>query len=552
MMPEPVQTSPAEESLSAVLTELLEMLEQGQAPDRNAWTSRYPQFAAELEEFFTSHEHFEPWAAPLRSVVRALMPTPRPEESPTPGEGPDGPVPAAPDRVPGSLPDYELLAEIGQGGMGVVYKARQKSLNRLVAVKMIRAGGPAREDDLRRFRNEAEAVAHLDHAQIVPVHEVGEHAGQHYFTMKLIEGGSLDRQLACFSAEPKAAARLLAAVARAVHHAHQRGILHRDLKPGNVLVDAAGQPHVTDFGLAKRVEVDSSLTQSGVLIGTPSYMAPEQTSGVRGAITTATDVYGLGAVLYAMLTGQPPFRGDHVLETLRQVREQEPQSPSAVNPRVDRDLATITLKCLRKEPEQRYASAAALADDLERWLKDEPIRAKRPSLLQRLVRWRRRHKPLVGSVAVLMILVLLLGGAVLGWQQRQLAATEQAVEGDLREADLLQQQERWSDVLQVLERASGRLAAGGPSPLRERVEQRRTIVAMVAQLEEARLQGSAAGPEGFDYTGADQAYAAAFASYGLNLETFAPEEAAERIRTSPIRTQLVAALDDWAFIKTQR
>src|SRR5947209_9967488 len=232
--------------------------------------------------------------------------------------------------------------------------------------------------------------------------------------MKLIEGGSLDRQLARFSAEPKAAARLLAAVARAVHHAHQRGILHRDLKPGNVLVDAAGQPHVTDFGLAKRVEVDSSLTQSGVLIGTPSYMAPEQTSGVRGAITTATDVYGLGAVLYAMLTGQPPFRGDHVLETLRQVREQEPQSPSAVNPRVDRDLATITLKCLRKEPEQRYASAAALAEDLEHWLKGEPIQARPLGRAARLRRWCRRN-PVVASLtaaAAVLLAVILVGLSV--------------------------------------------------------------------------------------------------------------------------------------------
>src|SRR5947209_2764776 len=242
--------------------------------------------------------------------------------------------------------------------------------------------------------------------------------------MKLIEGGSLDRQLARFSAEPKAAARLLAAVARAVHHAHQRGILHRDLKPGNILIDAAGQPHVTDFGLAKRVEVDSSLTQSGVLIGTPSYMAPEQTSGVRGAITTATDVYGLGAVLYAMLTGRPPFRGDHVLETLRQVREQEPQSPSAVNSRVDRDLATITLKCLRKEPEQRYASAEELAADLERYLAGEPILARPQGRAARVRRWCRRN-PLVasltGTAAVLAALLVagLAVGLVVIWQKEQ-------------------------------------------------------------------------------------------------------------------------------------
>src|SRR5260370_19793694 len=219
--------------------------------------------------------------------------------------------------------------------MGVVYKARQRSLGRLVALKMIRLDRAAFPAEGRRFRNEAEMAAGLDHPHIVPVYEVAEHAAQLYFSMKLIEGGSLADRLDQYRGDPQAAARLVATVARAVHYAHQRGILHRDLKPGNILLDSAGQPHVTDFGLARRVASDSSLTQSGALVGTPSYMAPEQTSGQRGAVTTAADGYGLGAVLYALLTGGPPFRADTVMDTLLLVREREPVPPSRSNPKVD-------------------------------------------------------------------------------------------------------------------------------------------------------------------------------------------------------------------------
>jgi tetratricopeptide (TPR) repeat protein len=539
-MPESVQTSP--ESLGSVLTELLEMLEQGQVPDREAWISRYPQLAAELEEFFTSRDRIEPWAAPLRSVARALVPTPRPEE--TPGERPNGPGPAAPDRFPGSLPDYEWLAEIGQGGMGVVYKARQKSLNRLVAVKMIRAIGPAPEDDLRRFRNEAEAVAHLDHAHIVPVHEVGEHAGQHYFTMKLIEGGSLDRQLARFCADPKAAASLLAAVARAVHHAHQRGILHRDLKPGNILVDAAGEPHVTDFGLAKRIEVDSSLTQSGVLIGTPSYMAPEQTSGVRGAITTATDVYGLGALLYTLLCGRPPFKGETVLETLEQVKTQEPAPPSRSNRRVDRNLETICLKCLAKDPRRRYNSAEHLADDLSRWLAGEPVRARRTGLAERMVKWARR-RPAMTSALTVAVIALLLGGDTGIWWLQKRAAAQREVELALDEAIRLQDKENWSDALSAARRAEGLLAGGMVNDgLQRRVRERRADLEMAKQLEAAPLAGTKEG--NLDPAVSYLAYEKAFREYGIDVAMLDPLKAAERLQEKSIRLELATALDLWA------
>jgi serine/threonine-protein kinase len=266
--------------------------------------------------------------------------------------------------------DYELLRVLGRGGMGVVYKAKQQSLNRLVAVKMIRAGHWAGEEEVRRFKNEAEAVANLDHPQIVTIHEVGEHHGHHYFSMKLVDGPSLAGLLPRYAADPRAAATLVAEAARAVHHAHQRGILHRDLKPSNILLDAEGRPHVTDFGLARRIEGDSDLSVSGAILGTPAYMSPEQASGRRGAITTAVDVYGLGAVLYAVFTGRAPFLCETVVATLEQVREQAPERPRLINSKVDRDLETICLKCLEKDPRRS-------GDDLSQVPRKGPAQAVR-------------------------------------------------------------------------------------------------------------------------------------------------------------------------------
>jgi tetratricopeptide (TPR) repeat protein/tRNA A-37 threonylcarbamoyl transferase component Bud32 len=430
-MAEPVQNTP--ESLDGVLAAVVETLEQGQALDRKDWTGRYPQFAAELDAFFTGWEHFEPWAAQLRSVARASAPTPPPGESTPARQPPDRLVSGDPDRFAGSLPDHELLAEVGRGGMGVVYKARQKSLNRLVALKMIRAAGLTPDADLRRFRNEARTVAHLDHQHIVPLYEFGEHDGQRYFTMKLIEGGSLVQHLQRFATDPRAAARLVAQVARAVHHAHQRGILHRDLKPSNILLDEEGRPHITDFGLAKHMAADSSLTLSGQLVGTPSYMAPEQAGGCKQAATSAADVYGLGAILYALLAGKPPFRGETVLDTLQQVKELEPERPRSVNPRVPRDLETICLKCLRKDPAARYGAAEHLAIDLEAFLAGDPIQARPPSRLAVLGRWYRQHKPLVTAIAACLIVVLILF-RIPREQEHRRTSTDKGVAADLKEA----------------------------------------------------------------------------------------------------------------------
>jgi WD40 repeat protein len=403
--------------LDEILLGYLTAVDNGEAPTQEEFLKRHPQFVSELAAFFADQDQAAADVAPLRHVGPA--------------------VPALLKQR--SFGDYELVEELGRGGMGVVFKARQVSLNRPVALKMILAGQLASPADVQRFQAEAQMGACLDHPHIVPIYEVGAYQGQHYFSMKLMEGGSLAAQISEGRwkmerpQQQRQAAQLIATLARAVEHAHQRGLLHRDLKPGNILFDLEERPHVSDFGLSKRVQPaaegqkgqGADLTVSGMLLGTPSYMAPEQATALR-TVTTAADVYSLGAVLYELLTGTAPFQGDSPLATLHQVTSAEPPRPRSCNPLVDRDLETITLKCLEKEPRRRYVSAAALAEDIARWLAGEPIRARPAGSLERIAKWTKR-RPASATLCALLATAFLVGVAVLiwGWQGAVAAEREQ-------------------------------------------------------------------------------------------------------------------------------
>jgi WD40 repeat protein/tRNA A-37 threonylcarbamoyl transferase component Bud32 len=397
--------------LEAVLEEYMRRLDRGEVVDRDQFLAKHPGLADELRSYFAGTDEVEHLRRPQEG------------ETGTPPQCAGQPQTCGlEESSPGSFEgrrvgDYELLEQIGYGGMGVIYKARQVRLQRLVALKMIRPDRLASPADVLRFRSEAEAAASLDHPNIAPIYEVGEHEGEHYFSMKLIEGGSLAEHLPQLATDLATGVGLLRTVASAVHYAHQHGLLHRDLKPANILLDAEGRPHVTDFGLAKRLGLkpgEASLTQQGMIVGTPSYMAPEQAAS-QAAVSTAADVYSLGAILYELLTGRPPFRASTPLDTLIQLREQEPTAPRSLNRQVDIDLETICLRCLHKEPHQRYPSAEALGDDLERWLRGEPIQARPLGRSRRVIKWALR-RPAVAALSGSLIAVLILGVAGVIWK----------------------------------------------------------------------------------------------------------------------------------------
>lgn len=501
----PNNTCPSAEQLNALLAGSLQEAE-------------HARLAQHLEECAVCQQHLE-----AGGVYFPLKQAKREEGAPSPlleqvmanlkadSEHPAKPV-ADPLLAAGTklryFGDYEILEEVGRGGMGVVYRARQVSLNRFVALKLILAGQLASESDVRRFRTEAEAAAMLDHPNIVPIYEIGEHEDRHYFSMKLVEGGNLAERIAgekggqgereksgvaslasapfppvslsrATSYQPPDAAALLAKIARAVHYAHQRGVLHRDLKPSNILLDAQGQSHLTDFGLAKLLDRDSGLTHSALLMGSPDYIAPELAAGNAKEVTTAADVFSLGAILYELLTGRPPFTSVSVMETLRKVVEEEvPVEPlkrsiiaasrgstlqrfSASTPS---DLITICLKCLEKEPTRRYRSAELLADELDRFARGEPILARPSTSLERVIKWTRRKPALAGSLAALaLVSVLGFAGVLWKWRgevhQRRLAQQEsrRAQQANLRfECTLTRLEiERAESLLQVGDSSKG-------------------------------------------------------------------------------------------------
>jgi WD40 repeat protein len=382
----------------------------GDDPVVAEYAARFPEHAALIEAVFS------PGLAPS-------TPSEPPFNLPTIAPGTtDGQIGGNGEPAPGDrvryFGDYEIDRELARGGMGVVFRARQISLNRTVALKMILAGQLADANDVKRFYTEAEAAAQLDHPGIVPIFEVGQHDGQHFFSMAFVEGRSLAERLADGPMPPREAAALLLDVTRAIEYAHSRGVIHRDLKPSNILIGADGNPRVTDFGLAKRVHGDSGLTGSGQIMGTPSYMPPEQAGGRRSEVGPAADVYALGATLYCMVTGRPPFQAATAMDTVLQVLSDEPVPLRRLNAAIPPDLETICLKCLEKEPGKRYAGAAALTEDLRRFLAGEPILARPVTRFERAVKWARR-RPGISALLGLIALVTALGlGGVL-WQWRE-------------------------------------------------------------------------------------------------------------------------------------
>ncbi len=377
----PELRSNAEAVMDLIGNEILLRRERGAGPVLEDYLPRFPELAERLRI------HFE--------VERALLADTL--------FGAAGGLPARP-----VVPGYEVLDELGRGGMGVVYRAHSAGLGRPVALKMIRAGGRAGPEAVARFRAEARAVARLRHPNIVRVHEVGEAGGHPFFVQELVEGGTLADRVRLAPLPARAAARLVETLARAMHHAHEHGIVHRDLKPQNVLVTAEGTPKIIDFGLAKQFDAEADATPSGVILGTPGYMAPEQAAGRTGVVGPAADVYALGAILYELVTDRPPFRAETPLDTVLLVLHEEPVPPRLLQPRVPRDLETICLRCLEKDPARRYASALDLAGDLGRFLNDEPIAARGAGLVERLGKMARRRPGLAALVAAAACLVALL------------------------------------------------------------------------------------------------------------------------------------------------
>ncbi|MCS7469598.1 serine/threonine-protein kinase [Stieleria sp. ICT_E10.1] len=446
------------EAFDRIVHEYYQAVENGQRVDAKVFIDQHPEFKDDLESFFADLEILGDYAN-KRTMSGTLADTPTNLEPRV--------VTVGPGTSLKYIGEYRILEEIARGGMGVVFKAKQEKLRRTVALKMILSGRLAGAAEVDRFQREARAAASIKHPNIVGVHEIGVHEGQHYFTMDYVESESLRERLREGSLAPQKAAKLTETLARATQFAHTRGILHRDLKPANVLVDSNEQPYITDFGLAKPLAdfddaSQTDITRSGQIIGTPSYMSPEQAAAKHQLVGVASDIYSLGAILYACLSGRAPFVAESSVETIRQVIHDEPVPPTVLNPRVPRDLETICLKCLEKEPHKRYGTAALLADDVTRYLADEPILARRVTSIERIWRWCRREPRMAVLCMVLSLVVLLIAtiGPIIAAQQIRLRGEAEYLLGEKTQLldekaglvnqlqDSVKEQERFAEKLQ--------------------------------------------------------------------------------------------------------
>jgi tetratricopeptide (TPR) repeat protein len=576
--------SEREARLGEIAFAYLQAVEQGQAVDTDELLARHPEFATELAEFLADRAEVELRAAPLREAVQGLRAQP----------------PTATCGIPehGRLGDFQVVREVGRGGMGVVYEAEQLSIGRRVALKVLPFAATLDARQLQRFKHEAQAAGHWQHTNIVPVYFVGCERGVHFYAMQYVDGQTLAALIADLrrhsaqtakephaatgpyvpSSEPaapatqpvaglstihshrepaffRAVAQLAIQAAEALEHAHQMGVVHRDIKPGNLMVDGRGNLWVTDFGLAQ-FQTDASLTLTGDLVGTVRYMSPEQALAKRVLIDHRTDIYSLGVTLYELLTLRPAFAGKDRQELLRQITFEEPCRPRRLNRAIPPELETIVLKAMEKNPADRYATAQALADDLRRWQEDKPIQARRPSLVQRARKWGQRHRPVVRTAAVALLLTLAMLAGSVGWVVRDQAArrteTEREANAALEEAAERQREGRLPEALAAARRAAWVVDTGDAgAAFRQRVQARRADLELLADLEEARLQMTAVQENHFDYELADRLSVEAFQKAGLEVEAVGAAEAAERIRQSSVAAELAAALDSWVLIRKQ-
>jgi tetratricopeptide (TPR) repeat protein len=530
---------------------LEQILESGDSPEEacRACPELLPEVRAALRQL-----------RQLEEDVSALFPPSSDGDSQPPDFG-------LPEELP-VVPGYQVMGVLGRGGMGIVFHARHLRLNRPVALKMILAGEFALPTQRQRFLREAEAIAAISHPNIVQVHNAGESDGLPWFTMELMEGGNLTGKIGGAPQPARQSAALVADIAGAIAVAHHHGIVHRDLKPGNILLTADGTPKVTDFGLALWSD-EAGTTLTGSPVGTASYMAPEQARGASREIGPATDVYALGAILYELLTGRPPFRGETSSATIQQVLTNDVVPPRRLNPRVPRDLETICLKCLRKEASRRYPGAAELADDLRRFLSGEPISARPVGTFERAVLWLRRHPAAATAFAAALVLAVTLA-ATGAWWFRDRAAAELDAKVELRQAEQYRQNADYANAAAALDRAKRRLGGIGAAALRATLDRESATVELLGQLDEIRLDRAlVAGKTGIENallepqkddakpgrmprrTEAPSArYAKVFRAAGIGSSGEDPAEVAARLRASPGRDSLVAALDDWAACAT--